>query len=64
MDKKYLKFGQEFDQNMLGQGFEMRTIEDTFALGWKLLGMLPKSELTRIKRETVEKYYVAASEEA
>ena len=64
MDKKYLKFGQQFDQNMLGQGFEMRTIEDTFALGWKLLGMLPKSELTRIKRETVEKHYVAASEEA
>jgi V/A-type H+-transporting ATPase subunit B len=64
MDKKYLKFGQEFDKNMLGQGFEMRTIEDTFALGWKLLGMLPKSELTRIKREVVDKHYVAATVEA
>ncbi len=60
IDRKYLKFGNDFDQNMLNQRFEMRSIEDTFALGWKLLGLLPKSELTRIKRETVEKYYVEA----
>ena len=35
-----------------------RTIEGTFDMGWKLLGLLPKSELTRIKREVVDQYYV------
>jgi len=36
----------------------LRTIEETFNVGWKLLGLLPKSELTRIKREVVDQYYV------
>ena len=37
-------------------GFEAdRTIEETLDLGWKLLRMLPRTELTRIRE--AEKYY-------
>jgi len=57
LDRKYLKFTIAFEREMLGQGTSRRTIEDTFAIGWKLMGYLPKSELTRIKRETVEEFY-------
>ena len=35
---------------------ENRSIEETLELGWKLLSLLPKSELKRIKPEYIEKY--------
>lgn len=57
MDKNYLNFTVNFETQMVGQGFNRRTIEDTFALGWKLMGLLPKGELTRIKSEIVDQYY-------
>ena len=34
-----------------------RSIEETLDLGWKLLSILPKSEMKRIKPELVEKYW-------
>jgi V/A-type H+-transporting ATPase subunit B len=57
LDRKYLRFNNAFERQMIGQGMTRRNIEDTFALGWKLMGFLPKSELTRIKRETIEQFY-------
>ncbi len=57
MDKNYLNFAVAFEINMIGQGFKRRTIEETFDLGWKLMGLLPKTELTRVGRKTVEEFY-------
>ncbi|MDK1021615.1 MAG: V-type ATP synthase subunit B [Candidatus Hydrogenedentes bacterium] len=57
MDKNYLNFTVSFETNMVGQGFTRRTIEETFDIGWKLMGLLPKTELTRISRETVDEFY-------
>ena len=57
IDKNYLNFAVNFERCMVGQSFNRRTIEETFAMGWKLMGLLPRAELTRIKRETVEQYY-------
>jgi V/A-type H+-transporting ATPase subunit B len=57
-DKQYLRFGEEFENKFLKQGFyERRTIEETLDLGWTLLSALPKADLTRIKKEFVDKYY-------
>ncbi len=57
-DKRYLRFGEEFEKRFLGQGlYERRSIEETLELGWELLSMLPAEELTRIKKEYIEKYY-------
>lgn len=56
-DRKYLKFADEFEEVFIGQGTENRTIERTLEIGWELLSMLPKSDLKRIKREFIEKYY-------
>ncbi len=56
-DKLYAKFAGEFEKLYIGQGQETdRSIEETLDLGWKLLSILPKSELKRIKLEYVEKY--------
>ncbi len=58
LDKIYLKFGNELEQSYLTQGeYENRTIEDTLDLGWKVLSILPKSELHRISEEELDKYY-------
>ncbi len=58
LDKKYLKFGEEFEKHYIGQGpTENRSIQDTLDLGWRLLGVLPKEELDRIDTKLVEKYY-------
>ena len=58
MDKLYAKFADEFEKQYVSQGFNTdRSIEETLDLGWKLLGILPKSELKRIKDVYLEKYY-------
>ncbi|HLO32922.1 MAG TPA: V-type ATP synthase subunit B [Anaerolineales bacterium] len=57
-DQKYLKFGRAFEQEFVNQGFtENRTIERTLEIGWKLLSMLPKSELTRVTLDEIAQYY-------
>ncbi|MBP3361374.1 MAG: V-type ATP synthase subunit B [Clostridia bacterium] len=61
LDKKYIRFGKEFEKRFLSQGlFENRSIEDTLNLGWELLGMLPKSELDRVSDDILDKYYKSA----
>lgn len=60
IDKKYIKFGKAFDESFLTQGkFENRTINETLDLGWRLLGMLPRTELDRISDDILDKYYHA-----
>lgn len=56
-DKLYAKFAEEFEKYYINQGFDTdRTIEETLDLGWKLLKILPQSELKRIRQEFIEKY--------
>jgi V/A-type H+-transporting ATPase subunit B len=56
-DKLYAKFAEAFEKEYVDQGFDCdRTIEQTLDLGWKLLRILPKSELKRIRSEYIEKY--------
>ena len=58
-DKLYLKFGTAFEEKFLSQGVhENRSIDETLDLGWKLLSILPKSELDRISEEELQAHYV------
>jgi len=62
-DKKLLKLAAEFEEKFVRQKKdEDRSIQETLDLGWKLLSILPESELTRISPELKKKYYVAAKE--
>ncbi|ABS39939.1 V-type ATP synthase subunit B [Clostridium botulinum] len=62
-DKLYAKFADAFEEEYVSQGFTTnRTIEETLNLGWKLLTILPKSELKRIRDEYLEKYLSKAEE--
>jgi V/A-type H+-transporting ATPase subunit B len=58
VDQKYLKFGRAFEREFVNQGTtENRTIERTLEIGWKLLSILPKKELTRVTLDEIAKYY-------
>ena len=58
VDKLYAKFAVAFENEYVSQGFNTnRTIEETLDLGWKLLTILPKSELKRIDLRIIDKYY-------
>ena len=57
-DKKYLAFGNAFEEQFIGQTeAENRSVIETLDIGWKLLRILPKSELDRIDSKMLEKYY-------
>lgn len=58
LDKKYLKFGTEFEKRYIGQGAaENRSIMQTLDLGWELLKLLPREELDRIDTKLLDIYY-------
>ncbi len=57
-DKLYAEFADRFEKEYVSQGYSAnRTIEETLDLGWKLLRILPRSELKRISDEMLDKYY-------
>ncbi len=58
IDKLYAKFADEFEREYVSQGYNTdRSIEETLTIGWKLLSILPRTELKRIKDEYLDKYY-------
>ena len=56
-DKAFAKFAEDFDKEYVNQGYETnRSIEETLDLGWKLLRVIPRTELKRIRVEYLDKY--------
>ncbi len=57
-DKRLLDFAAKFEDQFVRQGKrENRDIAETLNLGWKLMGSIPKEELSRISPELKEKYW-------
>ena len=55
-----LHFADEFESRYVSQGYTTnRDIEETLAIGWELLRILPRAELKRIKDEFLDEYYDA-----
>lgn len=58
MDKRYLAFGRALEELFIAQNMnENRTITETLDLGWKVLSILPKSELDRVEPDILNRYY-------
>ncbi len=58
VDQQYLKFGRAFERRFINQEpTENRSIEQTLDIGWQLISMLPKEELTRLTQEEINTYY-------
>ena len=61
IDQKYFEFGKEFEEQFVNQSVtDNRSIEETLTIAWRILSILPKTELTRIKESDIERYYGAA----
>ena len=58
IDLVYAKFADAFEKEYVSQGYDTdRPIEETLEIGWKLLSMLPRSELKRIDDKFLDEYY-------
>jgi len=57
-DVLFVKFADAFEDKFIRQGEdENRTIEESLALGWDLLAMLPRASLKRVREAWIEKYH-------
>ncbi len=57
VDKQYAAFADAFERDYVAQGYQAnRPIEETLEIGWKLLAMLPRSELKRIRDDMLDQY--------
>jgi len=62
MDRQVLEFGEAFERKYVNQGeLENRSIEQTLDIAWRVASILPRSELTRLKEELLDRYYSPAS---
>lgn len=58
VDRLYARFAEEFEKQYINQTFTVnRTIEETLDIGWRLLKILPRSELKRIRDENLEEFF-------
>ena len=58
IDLKYARFADAFEKEYVSQGYQTdRSIEETLNIGWKLLRMLPRTELKRIDDKYLDEYY-------
>jgi V/A-type H+-transporting ATPase subunit B len=58
VDRLFVRYSDRFEDEFIRQGEdENRSIEETLDIGWRLMGVLPRSELKRVKDEFVEKYW-------
>jgi V/A-type H+-transporting ATPase subunit B len=60
-DKLFAGFSDEFEERFVRQDkSENRTIEETLALGWEILKMLPRASLKRVREDQIKKYMAPA----
>jgi V/A-type H+-transporting ATPase subunit B len=56
-ERNYLAFGKAFESRFIAQrNDEERTLEQTLALGWELLRLLPAASLTRLKPDDISEH--------
>lgn len=57
IDKKYLEFGEVFENKFLAQGQnENRELEESLDLAWDILKILPRTELHRVSENNLDKF--------
>jgi V/A-type H+-transporting ATPase subunit B len=54
-DRNFLEFGRLFDQQLVNQ-LAARTLDESMEVGWKILRVLPESELTRLSDAQVARH--------
>jgi V/A-type H+-transporting ATPase subunit B len=60
-DRRYLEFGRAFEVRLVGQS-AARSLDESMALGWELLGLIPASELTRLSDAQIARHIAVYAE--
>ncbi len=55
VDRRFLAFGRDFERSFVNQQGR-RTLEESMAIGWRLLRGLPAQELTRLNAQQLARY--------
>lgn len=56
-DKKYIEFGNAFEERLASQKYhESRDMDETLNLAWEIISILPRDELDRLDEKLIEKY--------
>ena len=63
MDRKYLRFADLFEKELIHQGKTDRTINEVLDIGWRMLGVIPKTELRRVNKELISRYFCELMED-
>jgi V/A-type H+-transporting ATPase subunit B len=62
-DRRYLAFGAAFERELVHQD-GARTLEESMAVGWRLLARLPVAELTRLSDAQIEQHLASLRRES
>ena len=62
-DRLFLDFGERFERELVNQA-SARTLDETMALGWRLLRSLPVMELNRLDDRQIAEYIESDTEPA
>ena len=54
-DRLFLDFGERFERDLVNQA-SARTLDETMAVGWRLLRSLPVTELHRLSDRQIADY--------
>lgn len=57
-DRALLRFGESMENEFLHQGSQRRDLEETFAVGWRLLAQLPDESLVRLSDAQIKEHIV------
>jgi V/A-type H+-transporting ATPase subunit B len=63
LDRKYLRFAELFERELIHQGPAERSIEQTLDLGWRVLSVIPQSEYRRINKDLISRYFSVLMED-
>ena len=63
-ERRVLDFADRFETELIGQGPQRRSIDDTFDVAWRLLASIPREELTRLPDELVDRWWRPAEPRA
>jgi V/A-type H+-transporting ATPase subunit B len=55
-ERRFLEFSDRFEQELVNQGASFRSLDETLAVGWRLLAAFPPAALTRVKAGLVERH--------
>lgn len=60
-DRRALAFADAFEHEFIGQSDVRRTLDETFAVGWRLLETLPREDLLRLSDATWQSRHIATA---